>query len=109
MDRDITSDITTRIIFGPACAVHQLMIDTYPQFNSAGHKTQAYRKQIWNPINGDWDEADMTLPVVDGKRSCSSPGSGPADSPHVRYALLRDKCVVVCAVGAGGEGVGWQG
>lgn len=67
VDRDITSDITTRIIFGPLAQFTQLMIDTYPQFNSAGHKTQAYRKQIWNPIIGDWDEADMTLPVVDGK------------------------------------------
>lgn len=67
VDRDITSDITTRIIFGPLARFTELMIDTYPQFSSAGHKVQTYRKQIWNPITGDWDEADMVLPVVDGK------------------------------------------
>lgn len=67
IDHDITSDITTRIIFGPLARFTELMIDTYRQFNSAGHKVQTYRKQIWNSTTGDGDEADMTLPVVDGK------------------------------------------
>lgn len=67
VDRDITSDITTRIIFGQLARFTELMIETYPQFNSAGHTVQKYSKQIWNPAIGDWDRANMTLPVVDGK------------------------------------------
>jgi hypothetical protein len=67
VDRDITSDITTRIIFGPLAHFTEQMIDTYPEFTSAGHKVQTYQRQVWNPITLDWDEADVTLPVVDGQ------------------------------------------
>lgn len=67
VDRDITSDITTRIIFEPLARFTGHMLDTYPQFTSAEHKVEPYRRQVWNPAIRDWDEARMTLPVVKGR------------------------------------------
>lgn len=67
VDRDITSDITTRIIFGPLAQFTEEMLNMYPQFTSAGHKIQTCRRQVWNPRRRDWDEVDLILPVVKGK------------------------------------------
>ncbi|MBM4490615.1 hypothetical protein GS471_22010 [Rhodococcus hoagii] len=38
IDKDITSDITTRIIFEALADFTAHMIDTYPQFKSGGHR-----------------------------------------------------------------------
>ena len=67
VDRDITSDITTRIIFEPLARFTAAMVDSYPQFTAGRHKVKAYRKQVWNPVECEWVEADMTLPVVDDR------------------------------------------
>ncbi|MBB5998113.1 hypothetical protein [Streptomonospora salina] len=67
VDRDITSDITTRIIFEPLTQFTEAMIDMYPQFTSAGHEVKTYRKQVWDPVAREWAEANVTLPVVGGK------------------------------------------
>lgn len=67
VDRDITSDITTRIIFEPLARFTASMIDTYPQFTSAGHRVEVYSKQVWDRVAREWGETDMALPVADGK------------------------------------------
>lgn len=67
VDRDITSDITTRIIFGPLAQFTAAMVEKFPQFTSAGHKVQNFRKQVWDPVAREWGEANLILPVVDGK------------------------------------------
>lgn len=67
VDKDITSDVTTRIMFGPLARFTEQMVATYPEFISNGHKVKKVRKQVWNPDTCEWDEAEFTLPVVDGK------------------------------------------
>lgn len=67
VDRDITSDITTRIIFGPLARFTAQMIDTYPEFTSNGHEVKTFEKQVWNPTTREWGVEYVTLPVADGK------------------------------------------
>ncbi|MFE3455968.1 hypothetical protein ACFXKD_00370 [Nocardiopsis aegyptia] len=67
VDRDITSDITTRLIFEPLARFTAAMIDLYPQFTNAGHEVDTYRRQVWDPIAREWSEADTALPTVGGK------------------------------------------
>lgn len=66
VDRDITSDITTRLVLEPLARFTELMCATYPQFAASGHEVRTFRKQVWNPDDREWDEAEMALPVVDG-------------------------------------------
>lgn len=67
VDRDITSDITTRIIFDALANFTAQMMVQYPQFSAGEHRVKTFDKQIWSPDALDWVEAEMTLPVVDGK------------------------------------------
>lgn len=67
VDRDITSDITTRLIFEPLSRFTEQMIATYPQFTANGHAVDRYRKQVWSPTYGGWAEVEMTLPTVNGQ------------------------------------------
>ncbi|MGR0320419.1 hypothetical protein [Agromyces sp. ZXT2-3] len=67
IDRDITSDVTTRIVFAPLARFTEEMLATYPEFSSAGHTTKSYRRQVWNPVLREWDVEEFTLPVANGK------------------------------------------
>jgi hypothetical protein len=67
VDRDITSDITTRLMFGPLADFTAKMIATYPEFANTGDGVREFKKQVWDPTENAWAEATVTLPVVDGK------------------------------------------
>lgn len=67
VDRDITSDLTTRIIFHPLARFTAAMIEKCPEFTAVGHEVKTFRKQVWNPALREWDEAEVTLPIADGK------------------------------------------
>ncbi|WP_152349274.1 hypothetical protein [Brevibacterium sp. CFH 10365] len=67
VDRDITSDITTRIIFGPLSDFTEHMIHTFPEFTSNGNRVKTYLKQVWNSVSLEWEDTRVTLPVVGGK------------------------------------------
>ena len=67
IDRDITSDVTTRIVFGPLARFTAAMVDRYPEFTSRGHHVRSFVKQVWNPSTLEWEEARVVLPVVDGR------------------------------------------
>jgi hypothetical protein len=67
VDRDITSDVTTRIVFGPLGRFTESMLAKYPEFTAGGHKVGTFRRQVWDPVARGWDEADFTLPIADGK------------------------------------------
>lgn len=66
VDRDITSDVTTRIIFGPLARFTEAMIATYPQFTAGTHVCQTFTRQVWDPTSLQWATEEMLLPVVDG-------------------------------------------
>lgn len=67
VDRDITSDVTTRIMYGPMARFTEQVIVEYPEFFSGDHQVKTFRKQVWNPDSCEWDDEVFTLPVVNGK------------------------------------------
>ncbi|MDQ1130395.1 hypothetical protein [Microbacterium sp. SORGH_AS_0888] len=67
VDRDITSDVTTRIMFAPLARFTEAMVATYPEFTTAGHGVRKVPCQVWDPDVLNWAEEEFTLPVADGK------------------------------------------
>lgn len=63
---DRTSDITSRIVFGPLADFTAKMLLEYPEFTSNGNTTVNVKRQVWNPIPRCWEPRTMTLPCVDG-------------------------------------------
>jgi hypothetical protein len=67
IDRDITSDITTRIIFDPLARFTMSMVSRYPEFSSQGHLVKPFVGQMWDPNLCDWGEGTWDLPIADGR------------------------------------------
>jgi hypothetical protein len=66
VDRDITSDLTTRIIFGPLADFTAEMMNHYPQFR-ATDKAVNVSRQVWDPLGAKWRFRDLELPAVAGR------------------------------------------
>lgn len=66
VDRDITSDITTRIVFLPLAKFTQAMMRTYPQFTAGGNQVIQVKKQVWDPANQEWVDLVLELPTAAG-------------------------------------------
>lgn len=64
IDRDITSDITTRIIYSPLVDFTTEMIQRYPVI---GAQMTSLDKRIWDPGSESWTTRTVSLPAVDGK------------------------------------------
>lgn len=67
VDRDITSDITTRIVFDALVKFTAQMLVQYPEFTGGDHQVGTFTKQIWSTDALDWVDVEVTLPVADGK------------------------------------------
>lgn len=67
VDRDITSDITTRIMFSALADFTESMLQLYPQLHTGAQETGKFEKQVWDPNNRSWLTRDVTLPIADGK------------------------------------------
>ncbi|UTT51171.1 hypothetical protein [Rhodococcus gordoniae] len=67
IDRDITSDITTRIVFEPLADFTADMMVRYPQFTAGGHRVGVFSRQVWDPYGGRWAQRNVTLPIAAGK------------------------------------------
>lgn len=67
VDRDITSDVTTRIMFAPLAQFTESMITKYPEFTMNEHHVRKVTCQVWDPASLEWGEKEFTLPVADGK------------------------------------------
>lgn len=65
IDRDITSDIATRIIFGPLARFTSAMVAEYEELSNG--QLSEVEMQVWDPSNGCWRSERMVLPVIDGK------------------------------------------
>lgn len=65
IDRDITSDITTRVILEPLAQFTASMLTTYPQLHQDGVVT--VERQVWDPAARGWSTTDVTLPTVGGE------------------------------------------
>lgn len=66
VDRDITSDITTRIVFEPLVQFTASMLTAYPQFTAGRHVLEVVNRQVWNPTMRAWEVRKVFLPSVDG-------------------------------------------
>lgn len=67
VDRDITSDITTRIIFGPLAAFTEQTLNAYPEFSAGQHRTEVFDRPVWDLQQRTWVTASVTLPVAGDK------------------------------------------
>jgi len=67
VDRDITSDVTTRIVFEALADFTAQMITEFPQFRSAGHRVEGCERQVWDVSKLEWTSRTVELPVVDSK------------------------------------------
>lgn len=67
VDRDITSDVTTRIIYRPLARFTEAMIEAFPHFTAGENTVKLFTKQVWDPQAREWTTAEVLLPVVDGK------------------------------------------
>lgn len=67
VDRDITSDVTTRIIFEALVNfTEQVMID-FPEFRSGNHRSDKFDRQVWDAASRSWTRKTVELPVAAGK------------------------------------------
>jgi hypothetical protein len=67
VDKDMTSDLTTRIMFSPIARFTESMVARYPEFTAGGRTLKTVTRQVWEPSVGDWGEESFTLPVADDK------------------------------------------
>ncbi|WP_055475912.1 hypothetical protein [Gordonia sp. HS-NH1] len=67
IDRDITSDITTRIVFSALAEFTEAMLALFPEFSTGPHRTMTITRQIWDPNLSQWTDQDMEVPAVDGR------------------------------------------
>lgn len=67
IDKDITSDITTRIVFEPLAKFTQAMVRKYPEFTRGTHRTEVYVRPVWSIGKRKWIEKPLDLPVAEGK------------------------------------------
>lgn len=63
---DITSDLTTRVIFEPLVDFTNDCIAKFPQLKG-GTGLVTVTRQVWDPIAAKWVDKKVTLPTVAGK------------------------------------------
>lgn len=66
IDRDITSDLTARIILETLESFTADMVIKHPELK-ARRPMGTLRVKYWDHAHGKWDHKTMTLPVADGK------------------------------------------
>lgn len=67
VDNDITSDITTRIVFGPLADFTAAMLKEHSEFETHPHTTHEFDRQVWDPAIGAWSTRRVRLPIVEGR------------------------------------------
>jgi hypothetical protein len=64
---DITSDLTTRIIFEPLAEFTAHMVRTHPEFTAGQNETRMVERQVWEPNSNQWVYKPLELPNADGR------------------------------------------
>lgn len=64
VDKDITSDLTTRIIFEPLARFTREMVRKYPHFTQGSHEVRSFQRQVWNPSRVSWQHKPLDLPIA---------------------------------------------
>ncbi|NHA69916.1 hypothetical protein [Phycicoccus flavus] len=63
---DITSDLTTRVIYRPLADFTKAMVGKYPAL-AGGTGLATVSRQTWDPSSLTWKDVDVELPTVDGQ------------------------------------------
>lgn len=63
---DITSDLTTRVIFEPLVDFTNDCVSKFPQL-TGGTGLKQVTRQVWDPFSSTWVPKKVILPTVDGK------------------------------------------
>lgn len=64
VDRDITSDLTTRIIFRVLAAFTREMVGEFPEFTAGRHQVTTVTRRVWDTTKHAWTDAVLELPVA---------------------------------------------
>lgn len=64
---DITSDLTTRIIFEPLVDYTATQLARHPEFTRGANQTAYFSKQFWNPDTARWEYKQFELPIAGGQ------------------------------------------
>lgn len=64
VDKDITSDITTRLIFSALVDFTATMCEEFPALRTAGTGMRSFRIQTWSPESLEWTTIDAFLPSI---------------------------------------------
>ncbi|MFE1595074.1 hypothetical protein [Nocardia sp. NPDC058705] len=64
---DITSDLTTRIIFAALAAFTAEMVATYPEFRRHPEGMTRVQRPVWDEVNLRWRDEYFELPVAEGR------------------------------------------
>lgn len=94
IDRDITSDVTSRIMFRPLARFTEAMVARFPEFSSTGHVVRAVSCQVWDPATLDWVEETFDLPSVDGDALLLVPDAWARRSLLMSATRFYDKSVL---------------
>ncbi|OZG30349.1 hypothetical protein BH683_004180 [Williamsia sp. 1138] len=62
---DITSDITTRIVYSILVEFTNEMVLAHPEFTAGSNRVEAVRRQVWDVDRREWMIVTVNLPVVD--------------------------------------------
>lgn len=64
---DITSDVTTRLMFSALARFTRAVVGVYPEFTAGSGVTEVVERQVWDSISLDWRPESMELPTVNGE------------------------------------------
>lgn len=64
IDRDLTSDVTTRIVFQPLVDFTAQVMSDFPQFRSRPHQVEIVSRQVWDESRLQWVSKTVELPVA---------------------------------------------
>lgn len=67
IDRDITSDVTTRIVFDALAEFTAEVIQKFPEFHTGGNRVAGFDRPVWDATRLAWRVKNVTLPVADGR------------------------------------------
>lgn len=66
IDKDITSDLTTRIIYEPLVDFTNDCVANFPKL-TGGTGLRSFTRQVWDPQSLSWVQKSVNLPTVDDK------------------------------------------
>lgn len=64
---DITSDLTTRIVFEPLAMFTTAVVEQFAEFRSRGQTVKAFERPVWEPDRLEWTRKTLVLPVANGR------------------------------------------